>query len=104
MIPQPVNDRLAELQTLCQRHRVRRLAIFGSAARGEHIPERSDLDFLVEFEPLSPSEHADAYFGLLEDLRTLFNSEIDLVEPSGIRNRFIRESIAESEIQLYDAA
>jgi hypothetical protein len=25
----------------------------------------SDLDLLVEFEPMTPSEHADSYFGLI---------------------------------------
>ena len=41
--------RREELWALCRRFHVRRLDLFGSAARGDFDPERSDLDFLVEF-------------------------------------------------------
>jgi predicted nucleotidyltransferase len=42
--------RREELRALCRRFHVRRLDLFGSAARGDFDPERSDVDFLVEFE------------------------------------------------------
>jgi predicted nucleotidyltransferase len=37
-----------ELRALCRRFHVRRLDLFGSAARGDLDPTRSDFDFLVE--------------------------------------------------------
>jgi predicted nucleotidyltransferase len=38
---------------VCRRYQVRRLDVFGSAARGTDFdPERSDADFLVEFAPM----------------------------------------------------
>jgi predicted nucleotidyltransferase len=40
----------AKLAALCRKYHVRRLGLFGSAARGELTPE-SDVDLLVEFEP-----------------------------------------------------
>jgi uncharacterized protein len=58
-----VQDRLAELETACQRYAVRRLALFGSAASGPFVPETSDLDFLVEFTPLPPIQRASATSG-----------------------------------------
>ena len=39
------------LTTFCQEHGIRRLAIFGSALREDFGPE-SDIDLLVEFEPV----------------------------------------------------
>jgi predicted nucleotidyltransferase len=39
-----------ELRVLCRRFHVRRLDLFGSAARGDFDPERSDVDLLVEFD------------------------------------------------------
>jgi predicted nucleotidyltransferase len=63
---------------------------FGSAARDDFDPESSDLDFLVEFEPMSPREYADSFFGLLEDLERLFGQRIDLLEPEPIENPYIR--------------
>lgn len=60
-----ITKREAELGDLCRRFRVRRLELFGSAAVGNYRPDESDLDLLVEFEPLSPGTYADTYFGLL---------------------------------------
>jgi uncharacterized protein len=45
-----------ELRALCRRFRVRRLDLFGSAARGDFDPIHSDIDFLVEFD----REHPEA--------------------------------------------
>jgi hypothetical protein len=61
-----------QLAELCRQYRVQRLALFGSALREDFDPERSDLDFLVEFEPLPTGTYADTYFGLLEALEHLF--------------------------------
>lgn len=40
----------AALALVCRRHRIRRLALFGSTLKGSHRPD-SDVDLLVEFEP-----------------------------------------------------
>jgi len=52
----------ADVVALCKDRGVRRLALFGSAASGRFDPASSDLDFLVEFQPVRPSQHADNYF------------------------------------------
>jgi len=44
-----LQDRSTELSTLCRRHHVRRLSVFGSAARDE-MRTHSDEDLLIEFE------------------------------------------------------
>jgi len=54
-----------DLACLCRRYNVRRLDLFGSAVAGNFEPGRSDLDFLVAFEPLAPAAYADAYFGVV---------------------------------------
>lgn len=92
-----------ELTAICQAHRVQTLELFGSAVSGGFDEARSDLDFLVEFLPLRDGEHADAYFGLLEDLEKLFQLRIDLVMTRAIRNRYFAEGIASSRTTLYAA-
>jgi predicted nucleotidyltransferase len=43
------------LASICRRHGVARLDVFGSAARGvDFDPARSDVDLLVEFAPTTP--------------------------------------------------
>jgi predicted nucleotidyltransferase len=42
----------AGISAICQRYRIHRLEVFGSAARADDFdPEHSDADFLVEFAP-----------------------------------------------------
>ncbi len=99
-----VAEKLNELVELCVKHQVRTLEIFGSgASQIEFDRKTSDLDFLVEFMEMPPAEHADAYFGMLEDLQTLFDLEIDLVERKAITNPFFRESIDKTRRVVYAA-
>jgi len=59
---------------------VRRLGLFGSAARGE-ATEASDLDFLVEFE----RKTFDAYMDVKELLERLFQRRVDLVVAEAVK-------------------
>ncbi len=88
------------LRDLCVRYGVARLELFGSAAGEAFVPGESDFDFLVEFGPLSPGEHADAYFGLLESLEELLGAPIDLVVPSTIANPYLLRTIDETRTLL----
>ena len=98
-----VQDRLDQIIELCVRHSVRRLALFGSAVRADFDPGRSDLDFLVDFDAVTPTEHADAYFGLLADLETLFGRPVDLVESAALRNPYRRREIEATQVLLHAA-
>ena len=49
-----VEDKHQDIDAICRRFDVRRLEVFGSAARGvDFQPDISDVDFLVEFDPAS---------------------------------------------------
>ena len=91
--------RREELRELCRRFHVRRLGLFGSAAGEDFDPERSDLDFLVEFEPEALS--FDIYFDLKEALEALFGRKVNLVEQSAIRNPYFKASVERSKVGLY---
>src|SRR3974377_939084 len=90
-----------ELRALCRRFQVRRLDLFGSAARGGFDPEHSDIDFIVEFHRGAPQHPFDAYFGLKEELEALFGRKVDLVELSAVRNPYLRASIEQSRENAY---
>ena len=98
-----VAERAADIERLCGRHHVSRLALFGSAATGRHRPGKSDFDFVVEFPPLPPGVYADSYFGLLEDLERLLGGPVELVVGSAIRNPFFRRSVEQTSTLLYEA-
>ena len=93
----------AELTALCRRYRVRRLELFGSVAAGRDDSSRSDVDFLVEFEPLPDGTYADTYFGLLESLEALLQRPVDLVVATAITNPYFRQSVDETKTLVYAA-
>lgn len=93
-----------ELVALCQRYAVRSLKLFGSAARGDYDPGKSDLDLLVEFRvPPEGMRPSTQFFGFLEDLEKLAGKKIDLLEEHAIENRFLKESALGSAVVLYAA-
>lgn len=99
-----IKDNRAALKQLCARYHVRLLELFGSAAGSSFDPATSDLDFLVEFVPMTPTRHADAFFGLQEELQKLFGMPVELVERSPIRNPYLLQSIEQTKVVLYAAA
>jgi hypothetical protein len=98
-----IAERRSEIAALCRRFQVRRLDMFGSAARGDFDPARSDIDFLVEFQPLQPGAYVDAFFDLKEGLEQLFDRPVDLVSAASIRNPYFRQSVERSKALLYAA-
>jgi uncharacterized protein len=93
-----------ELQALCRRNRVRRLELFGSAARGDFDPKRSDVDFLVEFDRDSAEALSlKAYFDFKESLEALLGRSVDLVEPRELRNPYLKASIEQSREPVFEA-
>ena len=98
-----IDDQKEQLEALCRQHRVQRLEVFGSAVDGTFKPESSDLDFLVEFVPLSPGEHYESYFGLWEGLQALFGRKVDLVEAQVMRNPYFIRRVNESRRLVYAA-
>lgn len=96
-----IAEKRHELTALCRRHRVVRLEVFGSAARGEAFdPTRSDVDFLVTFSPAARDD-LGAFADFKEALERLFGRRVDLVEREAVEasRNFIRRRriLAEAE-------
>src|SRR5438067_11954936 len=73
--------RRAEILGVARKRRARRVAVFGSVARGEAHPD-SDLDLLVDFEPgASLLDH----IGLFQDLEDLLGVGVDVVARSALK-------------------
>ncbi len=90
-----------QLQAICQRHHVNRLALFGSVLRSDFSPT-SDIDVLVEFEP-------DAHISLFDmvdlqsELEGLLGRSVDLGTPTSL-NKYIRNAVLESARVIYERA
>ena len=82
----------AQVAGFCQRHHIRKLAVFGSALHGDARPD-SDLDVLVEFEA-----------GMELELSALLDGrKVDLNTPLCLSRFFRDEVLAEAE-PVYAAA
>ena len=97
----PIAERRSELIALCRRSGARRLDVFGSAARGDFDPATSDLDFLVTFDDLPPSQYADAFFELKESLEALFGRPVDLLTDASLENPYFRERVYRERKPVY---
>ncbi|MFA6186325.1 MAG: nucleotidyltransferase domain-containing protein [Phycisphaerae bacterium] len=99
-----IEQNIETLKKLCRQYRVLRLELTGSALTEKKFDiNRSDIDFLVEFQPLKPGEHADTYFGLLEALERLFVRHVDLVMIRAVKNAYFLESINKNREVVYAA-
>ena len=98
----PLHNKHDAIAAGCARHSVLRLEAFGSALREDFVVGQSDVDLLVEFEPVESYALVDAYFGLLDDLRSLLG-EVDLVMVGAVKNPYIARAIEREKQLLYAA-
>jgi hypothetical protein len=88
---------------LCRKYGVVRMDVFGSALRDDFRDGESDVDLLADFGSMDPFELLDAYFDLLDELRALLGTKVDLVMSDAIKNRYIRAEVDRTKQVLYAA-
>ena len=98
-----ISSRVDQVATACRPFGVRRLEVFGSAARDDFDEARSDLDFLVEFDANDSPGVLKAYFGLKEALESLFQRPVDLVSNGAVNNPFVAASMDRDRQLVYAA-
>lgn len=98
-----IESRREQIVEVCRNHQVAKLVVFGSVMRDDFDPERSDIDFLVEFLPGSLKPWAGEFFELKQALTVLFAREIDLGSMKAIRNPYVAASIEQDRELLYAA-
>ena len=98
-----IAEKRQAVAALCRRFGVRRLEVFGSAARGADFdPRRSDADFLVSFVP--PVKDLSQFLDFKEALEALLGRTVDLVEREALeasRNYIRRRSILAEAESIY---
>jgi hypothetical protein len=97
-----LRQHLDEISALCRRHGIRKLELFGSAARDDFDPSRSDIDLFFEFDS-DPAALSDRFFGLMEDLEQLLGCQVDLVSSRDVRNPYFLKVANRDRIILYAA-
>lgn len=91
------------IAAICRKYRVQRLFAFGSALRDDFRAGESDIDLLVEFEPMDGYERAQAFFDMLDELEAALGMKVDLVMAGAVKNRYIKAEIERTKQMLYAA-
>jgi predicted nucleotidyltransferase len=102
MTPMNLGIGAEKIADFCRQWKIKRLAIFGSAAKGKLLPA-SDIDLLVTF-----SQDADwtmfDHYTMEEELSRLFGRDVDLVNLRAVEenpNPISRREILNSARQIY---
>jgi predicted nucleotidyltransferase len=88
----------SDIQQLCFQHKVRRLYAFGSILTSR-FKVNSDVDFIVDFQPLELNQYADNYFEFKFALEDTLRRSVDLLEEMAIKNPYFRQAV-ETQRQL----
>lgn len=88
------------LEAFCRKHRIRRLALFGSVLRDDFAAD-SDVDILVEFDP-EARVGLIRFAGIENELSDLLGRSVDLNTRESLSRYFRDEVVSEAE-PIYDA-
>ncbi len=89
------------LASICRRHRIRRLSLFGSTLRGAAWPD-SDVDLLVEFEPHAKPGLIGMAKIELELMSLLNGRKVDLRTAEDL-SRYFRDEVLRTAATEYAA-
>jgi hypothetical protein len=91
----------AEIAGFCRRWRILELSLFGSVVRADFGPD-SDIDVLLTFESQVTWSLLDLV-QMREELESLFERAVDLVEEAALRNPVRRRAILREKEVIYAA-
>ena len=91
------------IRRICAELEVRELRVFGSVITDHFDPERSDLDFLVEFHDPDKPGIFDRYMALAEGLELIFERPVDLITKQAMKNPVFRQTVNATSQALYAA-
>lgn len=102
-LPQILLEHDPAIRQLCSSLAVRELRVFGSIMTSHFDPDRSDLDFLVEFQDPDKPGIFDRYMALAEGLELIFQRPVDLITKQAMKNPVFRQTVNATSQALYAA-
>ncbi len=102
-----INSNIEKITDACNKHHVKALYLFGSAVRSEDFTEKSDVDFLVEYNYKDETndnnvfERVENAESLKEKLEKIIARQVDLIQERNIRNKFLKYFINKEKKLIY---
>lgn len=93
---------MEKIIALCKKYKVAKLWVFGSILTAR-FNEDSDVDLSVSFDKgnINLEDYADNYFDFMDELKSLFRREIDLVCDDSVKNPYFRKELDSTKVQIY---
>ena len=89
-----------DIKGLCVLHNVKTLYAFGSVVY-DQLSEKSDIDFIVDFDVMDLKNYADNYFNLKFSLQHILKRPIDLIEEKAIKNPYFKQAVNNQKKLVY---
>ena len=90
----------ADIKRLCALYNVRELYVFGSVMSTQ-LTEKSDIDFIVDFDVIDLKLYADNYFNFKFSLQEILNRPVDLIEQKAIKNPYFKQAVNKTRKLVY---
>ncbi|GAA4423541.1 hypothetical protein GCM10023188_02480 [Pontibacter saemangeumensis] len=103
-LKEEIRSKAESFAALCSNHQVKYLYAFGSSMTDRFDEEKSDIDLLVEIEVADPVEKGVKLMSLWDELEALFHRKVDLLTASSLTNPFLRRSVDETKVLIYDGS
>ncbi|MEN9612514.1 MAG: hypothetical protein RLZZ628_3328 [Bacteroidota bacterium] len=97
-----IGARYAPLTQLCEYYRVEKLYVFGSVITERFNPLTSDIDLIVELQPMSPIERGTTILKMWDDLESLLERKVDLLTDQPIKNIIFKRVVERTKQLIYD--
>lgn len=102
-----VENNIPVIIELCKKHKLKSLYLFGSATDTKSFNEKSDVDFLYEYdlENYNNWDQGDFdivanFFQLKEKLEEMLGRKVDLI-PNKLKNPYLIKSVEKSKKLIY---
>ena len=76
------------------------LYAFGSVV-SDQITDKSDVDFIVDFDAIDINNYVDNYFDLKFSLQEILKRPVDLIEEKAIRNPYFKQAVNKQRKLVY---
>ena len=93
---------IAKIVALCKKYKVAKLWVFGSILT-PRFNDESDVDFSVSFDKneIKIEDYADNFFDFMDELKSLFCRNIDLVCDDSVKNPYFRKELDATKLLIY---
>ncbi|MWB95039.1 nucleotidyltransferase [Flavobacterium sp. GA093] len=91
---------IADISKLCKIYKVKSLYAFGSVLT-DRFTDKSDVDLVVDFQPLNVLDYSDNYFDFKFSLEETLKRPIDLLEEKAIKNPYFKQNLNKQKQLIY---